>query len=51
MRMKIADMIYVLDLQNKNKHINATLAKYGLDPSSLKALKDALERGKWKVVV
>ncbi|NOZ77356.1 MAG: hypothetical protein GXO65_06800 [Euryarchaeota archaeon] len=29
--MKIADIIYILDIQNKNKHIDRVLAKYGVE--------------------
>jgi hypothetical protein len=50
MRIKIADMIYVLDIQNKNKHINQILDKYGMDRSSMDRVKIALQTGRWKVV-
>jgi ABC-type dipeptide/oligopeptide/nickel transport system ATPase subunit len=50
MRINIADVIYVLDIQNKNKHINKKLEKYGMDKSSLKKIKAALEGGQWRVV-
>ena len=50
MRISISDMIYVLDIQNKNRHIDSVLKKYGADIASVDAMKDALKSGRWAVV-
>jgi len=51
LRINIADVIYILDIQNKNPHVGRVLARYGLDGTMVKRLKAALERGSWKVLV
>jgi hypothetical protein len=51
LKIKMADLIYVLDIQNKNPHVDRVLADYGLDRDTLKRVKAALERGRWKVQV
>lgn len=50
MRMNISDIIYVLDIQNKNRHIESVLEKYGVDRGTVETMKDALKNGKWAVV-
>lgn len=48
-RMKIRDIIYILDIQNKNRKIPEVLANYGLDMDHIEALKGVLESGTWDV--
>jgi hypothetical protein len=48
-RMKIADIIYVLDIQNKNRNIDKVLAKYGVDESAVDKIKSVLYEGQWNV--
>jgi hypothetical protein len=48
-RMKIKDIIYVLDIQNKNRKIPEVLAAYGLDMDQVEVLKGVLESGTWDV--
>jgi hypothetical protein len=48
-RMKIKDIIYVLDLQNKNRNIDKVLAKYGVDESAVDRIKSVLYDGQWNV--
>jgi hypothetical protein len=50
-RINIADMIYVLDIQHKNPHIDRVLARYGISNSMLDRIRKALEKGRWKVLV
>lgn len=49
-RINISDMIYVLDIRNKNQHIDRTLDKYRIDKSSVGRIKTALEKGRWRVL-
>ena len=47
-RVKICDVIYMLDIQHKNTRINHVMAKYGIE--DLAFIKDALKAGRWDVV-
>lgn len=49
LKINIYDMIYILNLQKKNPHIDRVMAKYGIDENLAKDVKAALKRGKWKV--
>jgi hypothetical protein len=48
-RMKVADIIYVLNIQNKNSHVDKVLVKYGLGHACVGRIKAALEKGQWEV--
>ena len=47
MKIKIRDLIYILDIQNKNRNIEAVLVKYGLEHP--RDIKRALKAGRWAV--
>lgn len=49
MKIKIADMIYILNIQKKNKHIKRVMDKYGLDHSGLPTIEKALHKGRWRL--
>lgn len=50
MKIKICDMIYLLDIQNRNTKTTEMMEKYGMEERQLRAVIDHLKAGKWHVV-
>jgi hypothetical protein len=49
LKIKVADILHLVDIQKKNKHPDKILTKYGLGKYSVNRIKTALKMGKWKV--